>query len=163
MSVTTERLEPRLVPSSVPQRRRFNTQGSHQCLVLSKDSDRSEMLARMAIQGGWEVTIVCDVKSAWRTSCDKSHALTIVDNESANDRTAEMREFAEHVGSQPNTLLVVCGTPEQIEEELWARQNGAWMYLPGVGPDADLGTICAEALFISKKRCRATSPKTNWS
>lgn len=161
MSVTTERLEPRSVPSSVRQRRRFNTPGGHQCLVLSRDNDRSEMLARMATQGGWETTIVCDVKSAWRTSWDSSYALAIVDHETANERTAQVREFAEHVASRPNTLLVVCGTPEKVEEELWARQNGAWMYLPGVGPDADLGTICAEALSISEKLCQATPPTTN--
>ena len=151
MSVTTERLEPRSVPSSVLLERRCNLQGGHQCLVFSRDDDRSQMLARMATQGGWETTVACDIKSAWRTTWGSSYALAIVDHESAQEEVGGVRELAEHLASQANSLLVVCGTPGQVEEELWARQTGAWMYLPGVGADADLATICAEALFISKK------------
>ncbi len=151
MSVTTERVEPRSVPSSVPLSRRFRTSDGLHCLVLSRDLDRSNMLNRMASQGGWDTVSVSDMQSAWRTFWASNFALTIVDSETAGDLKNEIRELAEHFSSTPNTLLVVCGTPGSIEEELWARQNGAWMYLPGVRPDADVSTICAEALFIAKK------------
>jgi hypothetical protein len=113
----------------------------------------------MATAGGWETTSVSNLGSAWRTYWGSKFALAIVDSETAAEHTAELREFAEHMSSQPHTLLIVCGTPDAIEEEMWARQNGAWMYLPGVGPEADLSTICGEALGIAKKLAQSTSSR----
>ena len=42
-------------------------------------------------------------------------------------------------------LLVICGSEDNVDEELWARQLGAWLYLPGVCDGDSLTSLCVEA------------------
>jgi hypothetical protein len=36
-------------------------------------------------------------------------------------------------------------------EEIWARQLGAWMYLPGVNDHSDVAMLCGEARNAAEK------------
>jgi hypothetical protein len=40
---------------------------------------------------------------------------------------------------------VICGSEDNVDEELWARQLGAWLYLPGVTDGDSLTSLCVEA------------------
>ena len=48
-------------------------------------------------------------------------------------------------------LLAVCGKPDDTTGEVWSRQLGVWMYLPGVDGRSDIALLCGEARNILKK------------
>ena len=60
--------------------------------------------------------------------------------------------IAEEFAARPGTLLVVCGSEDSVEEELWARQLGAWVYLPGVSSGDALVSLFAEARRVADRR-----------
>ena len=47
---------------------------------------------------------------------------------------------------------MVCGSEDSVDEELWARQLGAWVYLPGVSSGDALMSLFAEARRVSDRR-----------
>jgi len=68
------------------------------------------------------------------------------------DRVSDTVEIAEEFASRPNTLVVVCGSGESVDEELWARQLGAWVYLPGISGGDALMSLFAEAQRVVERR-----------
>src|SRR3990172_10332985 len=48
-------------------------------------------------------------------------------------------------------LLIVCGNEGEIEEEVWVRQLGAWLYLPGVVDTSNFALLCVEARHIAER------------
>ena len=44
-------------------------------------------------------------------------------------------------------LLVICGHDGDVEEEIWARQLGVWLYVPGLSnaSSEDLALLCQQA------------------
>ena len=55
--------------------------------------------------------------------------------------------------SMPGLLLVICGHEGEVEEEIWARQLGVWLYVPGLSnaPAEDLSLLCQQA--YQTRRC----------
>ena len=68
------------------------------------------------------------------------------------DRVSDTVEIAEEYASRPGTLLVVCGSEDSVDEEMWARQLGAWVYLPGVSGADALMSLFAEARRVGERR-----------
>ena len=52
------------------------------------------------------------------------------------------------VQDYPNVLVGVCGHEADPEEEIWARQLGIWIYLPGVTTSSEMSSLCEQALQI---------------
>jgi hypothetical protein len=50
--------------------------------------------------------------------------------------------------------LAVCGNPDDAMGEVWSRQLGVWMYLPGVDGHSDIALLCSEARNILEKLSR---------
>jgi hypothetical protein len=48
-------------------------------------------------------------------------------------------------------LLIVCGNEGNVREEIWVRQLGAWLYLPGVVESSDVSLLCSEARHIAQR------------
>jgi len=48
-------------------------------------------------------------------------------------------------------LLAVCGKSDDANGEVWSRQLGVWMYLPGVDCQSDIALLCAEAKHVLEK------------
>jgi hypothetical protein len=48
--------------------------------------------------------------------------------------------------------VVVCGSGDSVDEELWARQLGAWVYLPGVSGGDALMSLFAEARRVAERK-----------
>jgi hypothetical protein len=46
---------------------------------------------------------------------------------------------------------VICGNEGRPQEEIWARQLGAWLYLPGVVESDDVAMLCGEARQIAEQ------------
>ena len=77
-----------------------------------------------------------------RSAVDGDFQLVVVDiARPMGDRINDSIEIAE-----------VCGSEDSVDEELWARQLGAWVYLPGVSSGDALMSLFAEARRVSDRR-----------
>jgi ActR/RegA family two-component response regulator len=120
------------------------------CLIVSDDSERREMLARAADQGGWAADVCRTAAEAQKQSRRFRHGLVIVDLDGGQADDARLRELGQEL-SPGDALLVVCGAEGDAMQEIWARGLGAWLYLPGVDASCDLSSLCGEALAIAEK------------
>ena len=127
--------------------------GLLKCLVVSGDDRLRHRLDTMADLSGWSA---CDAPSdsgELRSAVDADFHLVIVDVANPlGDRVSDTVEIAEEFAGRPNTLVVVCGSGERVDEELWARQLGAWVYLPGVSGGDALMSLVAEARRVVERR-----------
>lgn len=122
-------------------------------LVVSGDAGLRGRLETMAELGGWTSCDTPEDGLNLRSAVERDYQLVIVDianpvGEWVNDSV----EIAEEFAARPGTLLVVCGSGESVDEELWARQLGAWVYLPGVSGGDALMSLFAEARRVSGRR-----------
>ena len=46
-------------------------------------------------------------------------------------------------------LLTVLGDPSDFADEIWARQLGAWLYLPGIPGEDAMEQICVQARDVT--------------
>jgi hypothetical protein len=53
--------------------------------------------------------------------------------------------------------MIVCGNEGRIEEEMWVRQAGAWLYLPGVTESSNFALLCGEARQIAQRLHKTTT------
>ena len=65
----------------------------------------------------------------------------------------------EQLTSRSGLLLIVCGNEGDIDEEIWVRQLGAWLYLPGVVDDGNFTLLCGEARHIAERLWKSTTPE----
>ena len=115
----------------------------YQCLVISQEANRQRQFEVAAGERGWK-SIVCDEVDRARARIGRnSFHLAIVDL-GAGDASG-FSELTEVLARDHDALLVVCGGEDNPAEEIWARQIGAWLYLPGVDADSDLSMIYDEA------------------
>lgn len=121
------------------------------CLVAAANAARAERLRSAADGGGWEVLSAKDLASAVSLLCTTSVQLGLVDLSGEPLGAGELRQLVELLASKPELLLVVSNEQSQGSEEAWARQLGAWMYLPGNIEPTGLTAICREALAIVER------------
>jgi hypothetical protein len=78
--------------------------------------------------------------------------LALIDLQSAPPaQAALLRTVVERLAGQKGPLLAVCGNPDDTTGEVWSRQLGVWMYLPGVDSHCDIALLCSEARNILQK------------
>ena len=124
----------------------------HTCLVVSTSAHRAQLWVRAAHEEQW-ATIVCSTADdAIRQSIRQRIELALVDLQSA-PLTQErlLRTLVEQLAARDGPLLAVCGKPDDTTGEVWSRQLGVWMYLPGVDNQCDIALLCSEARNILKK------------
>jgi hypothetical protein len=134
-------------------RRSGRAPGGMQCLVVSGDSGfRGRLGAVSDLSECATCATPVDVAEL-AGAIDGDYQLVIVDiAHPLGDRVNDTVEVAEEFASRPGTLLVVCGSEDSVEEELWARQLGAWVYLPGVSSGDALVSLFAEARRVGERR-----------
>lgn len=117
-----------------------------QCLVVATRASRREELALAARDGGW-ATISCRDAQAARQCVQAMYLqLAVVDLSGPGGAIPDgMPELVEYLASVSDLLLVVCGHEGRPHEELWVRQLGSWLYLPGLEDASELGSLCGEA------------------
>lgn len=122
------------------------------CLIVSTSEHRAEMLQDAAVQQGWDA-IVCDsVQEASRELIRHRVQMVIVDlDTSGRGAPGGFKELTERMAGEDRRLLVVCGNEGDVMEEIWARQLGAWTYLPGVDDQSDVVMLCGEAKNTAEK------------
>ena len=123
------------------------------CLVVSGDNGFRSRLHTMSELGGYASCELPVDAAGLRHAVDGEYQLVIVDiARPVGDRVNDTVEMAEEFAARPGTLLVVCGSEDSVDEELWARQLGAWVYLPGVSSGDALMSLFAEARRVSDRR-----------
>jgi hypothetical protein len=101
--------------------------GRRGCLVVSGDAVRRRRFEAAAELRGWAGCVAPENSEDLGPACESDFDLVVVDVATPfGDRVNDAVEIAEEMAAQPDTLLVVCGTPDDIDVELWARQLGAW-------------------------------------
>lgn len=122
------------------------------CLVVSASPLRSQIFVRAAHEEHW-ATIVCrGAEEAARQAIRNRIQLALVDMQvvPAGQEQA-IRALVEQLAARDGPLLAVCGKPDDSLGEVWSRQLGVWMYLPGVDSESDLALVCSEARGIVEK------------
>jgi hypothetical protein len=122
------------------------------CLVVSTSARRAQLWVRAAHEEQW-ATIVCSTADdAIRQSIRQRVELALIDLQSAPGAQEQMlRTLVEQLAARKGPLLAVCGNPEDTTGEVWSRQLGVWMYLPGVDGQSDIALLCAEARNVLQK------------
>ena len=121
------------------------------CLVLSADPARLEPLCEAVERAGWRALPSDSVGDAIRLSERLRTQLAVVDFAVMPDVHRETyRRFCQRIGSQER-LLMVCDDEPTPSEELWARQNGVWIYLPSPELGGELIELFGEALQVAEK------------
>ena len=139
--------------ASQTDRRAVRAPGDIKCLVVSGDAGfRGRLEAVADLSGCATCETPVDV-TEMSSVIDGDYQLVIVDiAHPLGDRVNDTVEIAEEFAGRTGTLLVVCGSEDSVEEELWARQLGAWVYLPGVSSGDALVSLFAEARRVAERR-----------
>ncbi|MFM8282216.1 MAG: hypothetical protein ACKOCW_01555 [Planctomycetaceae bacterium] len=123
------------------------------CLVMSGDSGLRQRLSAVTELSGWTQCESPTSIEGLRQAVGREFQLVVVDLANPIAGAAgDVTEIAEEFASRPSTLLLVCGSEDRIEDELWARQLGAFVYLPGVSSGDSLVSLFAEARKVSEQR-----------
>jgi hypothetical protein len=122
------------------------------CLIVSTSPRRAQLWVRAAHEENW-ATIVCTVADdAFRQSVRQRVDLALIDLQSASAPHEEaLRRLVQQLAARGGPLLAVCGKPNDTTGEVWSRQLGVWMYLPGIDAQSDIALLCGEARNILKK------------
>jgi DNA-binding NtrC family response regulator len=144
VGITSEVLAPEATSGMLPRSTRRT--GMLDCLVVSGDSARRRRFEAAVELAGWLECASPETSGEICQAVDRDFQLVIVDIASPlGDRVSDSIEIAEEMAARPGTLLVICGSEDNVDEELWARQLGAWLYLPGVCDGDSLTSLCVEA------------------
>ena len=122
-----------------------------QCLVVSTSMAKRDMLSESANRGGWDTVVCSDEENALFAFRKIRFRMAFVDLEKAGNKTKGFRNLCESIAQQPNLLLTICGSETDPQEEIWARQLGVWLYLPGVHLEHsdELTEICEQAQLVA--------------
>ncbi len=124
-----------------------------QCLIVSSDSRRRRMLEQAAADGGWKTFTCADAPTALAHIHRWLMQLAIVDLEAQPGES--FRPLVEQLSACGGLLSIVCGNEGNVDEEIWVRQRGAWMYLPGVADTSNISLLCGEARQIAERLWKA--------
>lgn len=141
-----------LSPSAAPERRieRKKSVTTLQCLIVSTRLDRRLMFEQAAGDAGWDVIVCSDSESGWMAVKRQRFQLALIDFEETSECEA-MKELSSEVAGMRDTLLMLCGNEGDALEEIWARQLGSWLYLPGVSESSDVMSLCEQAVAVAEK------------
>ena len=127
--------------------------GLLKCLVLSGNRGLRNRLDAVTELSGWSACDAPEDAADLQAVIDGDYQLVIVDvGHPLGDRVNDTVEIAEELASRPGTLLVVCGSEESVDEELWARQMGAWAFLPSVTCGDALVAMFTDARRFAERR-----------
>jgi len=129
-------------------------------LVLTGHEALRERLRLIAEARGCVCRTPATVSAAWREATSGPELVFVDIAHPLDGRRDEARLIAEVLAGRPGAMLVVCGAPSATpagifrgDDERWAREMGAFVYLPGVGTDAGVALIVDEAwrIFSGKR------------
>ena len=149
--ITSEELRSLAAQATAP--RSVRGPGLLKCLVLSGNRGLRNRLDAVTELSGWSACDAPEDASDLQAAIDGDYQLVIADiAHPLGDRVNDTVEIVEELASRPGTLVVVCGSEDSVDEELWARQMGAWVFLPGVSGGDALVSLCTDARRLVERR-----------
>ena len=122
------------------------------CLVFSADPLRRERLTRAMSESGWSPVVCQDVGQISVHGARVRTPLAIIDLVGAPVGVREQcQTVCQRLLVAQQTLLAICGRHDDPTEEIWARQLGVWLYLPGMGEREEISLFAAEARDVVEK------------
>ena len=123
------------------------------CLVLTGDRGLRHRLDAVTELSGWSACDSPEDAADLQTASDGDYQLVIADiAHPLGDRVSDTVDLAEKFARRPGTLLVVRGSGRGVDEEVWARQAGAWVYLAGESHGDALVALCTDARRLVDRR-----------
>lgn len=128
--------------------------GLMQCLISSASQTRRNMLSRAAADAGWDTVVCVRPEVALGEYKRTMFHFAMVDLDDRGATPAGARELAQALAQDSSEILVgVCGHEADPSEEIWVRQLGIWLYLPGATTTSEVSLLCEQALeVVSKQR-----------
>jgi len=143
-------------------RRTSDREGSHVlessparsgCLVFGLQSERRQFLVEAARSAGWDAIEYDSDRIEVGPQMFEGQNLIIFDLETGDGSTpTALQAPAERAAQQKGVLVVLCGNEGNVAEEIWARQMGVWLYLPGAVENVDLVEVFEEASRLDGRR-----------
>jgi DNA-binding response OmpR family regulator len=128
------------------------TRGLLECLIVSPRAQQRELLSRAASDSGWASVVCGDAGTARDLAQRIVVKLAFIDLEqSPLDDLADLQDLAAELSRMGCPLLVVCGAEGNAQQEIWARQLGAWLYLPGMAGVEAMTELCGEARSVVER------------
>jgi hypothetical protein len=122
------------------------------CLVVSPSARRAQLWVRAAHEEQWTTIVCTTADDANRQAVRHRIDLALVDLQSATaECESRLRGLIQQLATRDGPLLAVCGKPDDTTGEVWSRQLGVWLYLPGVDNESDIALLCGEARKILAK------------
>lgn len=148
-SAESARLAPR--PATPP--RVVRTAPECVALLLVSDDARRPAIADAVDAAGWHVLVCDSVGDAMRQADRWRTQLAVIELAATTDaHRATFQKFAEQLGNSGSPLVVISDERPTPADELWARQSGAWLYLPEMDSGEDLTALCRDALQSVRKQ-----------
>ena len=127
--------------------------GTFQCLVSSASQTRRNVLTQAASDAGWESVVCSTPANSLAVVRRDAFQFAMVDLDDRGETPSDARELVQTLIRDPNRILVgVCGHEADPEEEIWVRQLGIWLYLPGLTTASEVALLCEQALELVSKR-----------
>jgi hypothetical protein len=141
-------------PTTVASPARVNPVGAQMsCMVIGFSEERRHALAAAAAAAGWDVVQCDDPKTARIQLLREPQQMVIVDLEDECGNAPEsLKRLTERINQQKTLLVTICGNAGDPAEEIWARQQGVWLYLPGVVADDGLSSLFEEGGQVASWR-----------
>ncbi len=131
--------------SSADRRAKYlssTTQMLVRCSVVSWHDGRLDHMRALAEHAHWQVVHCRDAREALRAAFKNTLSLAVIDMPAVDSESYQSyRGLAERiievgkVIGASDMLMVLCTSTQSVQEEIWARQLGAWTYLPFAGTD----------------------------
>ena len=126
------------------------------CLIVSANPDSRKAFQTAAVQSSWNPILCSDSEEAMIHLQKNSFSLAVIDIDSAAGNSREsLRAVSERLARNKSHLLIICGPESDALEEIWARQLGTWLYLPGLDSSCDIAPLYDEARFVIEKNSSA--------
>lgn len=134
---------------TAPQQQGKAESGMYQCLISSASRARRNMLSTAAANAGWD-SIVCNSPEAVSSNLELTmFQFAMVDLDHRGETPSGARDLVQNlIQGDPNVLIGVCGHEADPQEEIWARQLGVWVYLPGATTTSEVSLLFEQALQI---------------
>ena len=124
--------------------------GNLSSLVLSGDPAVRRRLEAATELAGWSICDVPEDRFDFDAIAGHDYQLVILDLvHPLGGDLAAAQHAAETIAGRPETLLIVCGEDESIEQETWARCHGAFCHLSG--------SVSGDALVSLLNKARAAA------
>lgn len=122
-----------------------------QCLIASAIQTRREMLSEAATQAGWETVVCADAQNATAAARRVKFQMAWIDLDNHGRTPSGFRNLCQTLAAMPGMLLAICGHESDPQEEIWARQLGVWLYLPGISTEHvdEISLLCEQAQQVA--------------